>query len=680
MKIPGRKDRLSFFQNLYTEARAAQDEAFDMLERHFKQYRGDPTIDGNAGSAPEDATVVRNITYELIESQITTYIPTAKCVPMSASDRGDVLSLSIEKTVSAYRNKLPFEELNDQDERNTYVYGGSVWLVEWDESIITHDTAGDIKISCISPRHFVGQPYIYNIDDMEYLFVEFETTKEDLVRKYGVSEKDAEETVNEKSGDDDTATMVACYYKDEDDNICQYIWSGDVELRDMPDYYSRKRKYCKRCEKKKQLCECEKPSFVLLDEEYEELSADIVRSDGIVIPARMPVFDEYGQPIYEEVDEPILDDAGQAIAVFDEVSGVTLPMTEKVPVAKTEPTRLPFYKPKSFPVVIRKNTAKEDSVLGQSDCEFIRPQQQAINKVESRIVQKLVRAGITPFIPEDATVTLNNAVFGQLIRVKPGEQHQYGVINTQVDITNDIAEAERLYDQAKRILGISDSFQGHYDASAKSGIAKQTAAAQSAGRLDSKRALKNAAYARFDRIMFELLLAFADEPRPVSYKDALGRSQEVQFNRYDFLALDDNFEWYFDDEYLFSADASVDVFTDRATLWEVNLSNFQMGTYGNPQDPKVQLNYWLAQQKAHYPGAQDNVERVQRLIEEQAVMQRMQQQMAALESENANRAAYSDRLYEAARAQEAELRQHEKYAKYVEDEINKMNSEAGANG
>ena len=680
MKVPGRKDRLSFFTDLYTNAKAAQEDTFSLLERHYKQYRGDPTIDGNGGAPADNAEVVRNITYELIESQITTHIPSARCDKVSASDRGDVLSLSLEKTLNAYRNKLPFEELNDLDERYTYVYGGSVWLIEWDESQVSHDTVGDIRVCCLSPRHFVGQPYIYNIDDMEYLFLEFETTKEELVRKYGISEELAEETVNEQSGDEDTATMVICFYKDDEDNVCQYIWSGEIELRDMSNYYSRKREYCRRCDKKKQLCECEKPSYILVDEEYEELTHDIVRSDGLIIPASMPELDEYGRPVYEEIDVPIEDKNGAPMAAFDEVSGLTIPMTEKVKKAKTKPTRLPFYKPKSFPVVIRKNTGKEDSVLGQSDCEFIRPQQQAINKVETRIMQKLMRSGITPYLPEDASVTMNNSVFGQVIKVKPGEQHQYGVLDTQPNIANDIAEAERLYEHAKRTLGISDSFQGHRDPSALSGIAKQTAAAQSAGRLESKRALKNAAYARFDRIMFELLLAFADEPRPASYVDALGRRQEVEFNRYDFLALSDDFEWYYDDEYLFSVDASSDLATNREALWEVNLKNFQMGTYGDPQDPKVQLNYWLSQQRAHYPNAQDNVERVRKLIEEQAVMQKMQEQVTALEGENANLAAYGDELYQAAKAQEAELRQHEEYAKYVEDEINKINSEVGANG
>lgn len=668
MEVPGKKDRLAFFKDLYTNAKSAQEETFSLLDRHYKQYRGDPTIDGNGGVAAEDAEVVRNITYELVESQITTYVPSPKCTAVSISDRGDVLSRSIEKTLISLREKLPVEELNDLDERYTYIYGASVWFVEWDESEKTHDTSGGIKLYCLSPRHFVGQPYIYRIEDMEYLFIEFETTKEDLVRKYNVSFETAEDTVNESSGDDDTATMIMCFYKDDEDNICQYIWSGDVVLRDMQNYYARKREYCKRCDKKKELCECEKPAYFTVDEDYEVLMHDVVLSDGeTVIPKEMPMLDELGEAIYDQIEQPMLDEMGQEISAFDEVSGLTVPMTEMMPVAQREATKIPFYKPKKFPVVIRKNTAKEDSVLGQSDCEFIRPQQQAINKVETRIMQKLMRAGITPYMPEGASITLNNSVFGQLIKVKPGEEHHYGVIDTQVDITRDIIESDRLYDQAKRILGISESFQGHYDASAKSGVAKQTAAAQSAGRLDCKRAMKNAAWANIDRIIFELLLAFADEPRPVCYKDASGRTQEVQFNRYDFLALDDNFKWYYDDEYLFSADASVELSTNREAMWAQNLQNLQMGTFGNPQDPKTLHKYWLSQQRAHYPHAQENVEYFAYEIEkqEQAEMEAMQQM------------AVQDNLRAEALKQEQELREHGERSAMIENEINRINGGVG---
>lgn len=684
MKVP-KKGRLQFFKDLYDEAKIQQEDAFEELDKHYNQYKGDPSIDPlpgeNGVNTPMQATVVRNITYELIESQNTTYIPSPKCDALSYSERSTRCAMSAEKYLRSMRNALPVEELNDLDERYTYIYGGSVWLVEWDDSIKTHNTVGGIRLSCLSPRRFIGQPYIYRIDDMEYCFIEFETTKEDLVRRFDVKFDKLDDTSNDQNQDDDTATMYVCYYKDDDDNICQYIWSGEVELRDMENYYSRKREYCVRCGKKKQLCECEEPEIEVRDEEYEELAEDIVLSDGVtIIPAESPMYDEDGNPVIEEVEAAVTDNMGQIISAFDEMSGLTIPLMEPRQIQKTEPTRLPFYKPKSFPLVIRKNTSREGSILGQSDCEFIRPQQQAINKVESRIMQKLMKAGITPYVPDDATITLNNSIFGQVIRVKPGEAGQYGVIDTQVNISLDIMEADRLYDQAKRILGISESFQGHYDPSAKSGVAKQTQAMQSSGRLDSKRKMKNYAWSQIDRVMFELLLAFADEKRPAAFVDNFGYVQEVNFLRYDYLVQDEDGKWYYDDSYLFSADSSIDISTDRPTLWAENLANFERGTYGDPSDLKTQLMYWLNQQKAHYPFAQDNVERLKKAIEEQAQMQQMQQmlaqqqeQIALLQAENSNRAAYGDHIYNIAKGLEQDVKNHERYESYVADEINKFN-------
>ncbi len=52
------------------------------------------------------------------------------------------------------------------------------------------------------------------------------------------------------------------------------------------------------------------------------------------------------------------------------------------------------------------------------------------------------------------------------------------------------------------------------------GKAKQLQIQQAAGRLDSKRQMKNAAYAEIDRIIVQDYLAYADEPRPATFRDA----------------------------------------------------------------------------------------------------------------------------------------------------------------
>ena len=631
--------KLAFFQELYSEAKAASEELYEKLEQHIQQYKGSPKIDGSE----EEAKQVRNITYELVESQVTSYLPNPSVSPKMWSEKNERNAKSAETLLRNKRDELPFEKLNDIDERYNPIYGGSVWLTEWDNSIVTHNTVGDVKISCLSPQRFVGQPNIYSLDDMEYCFITFETTKEDIMRKYGVRPEVADEAESDENADEKTATLYVCYYKDEKDKICQYIWSGDTELLDIEDYFARKRRICKVCGKREELCKCEKPKLELQNEEYEELDRDIMLSDGSVIPAMSEVIKD-GQIVMETQKQQMVEQDGSM--AFEDIGGALAPLMADVSVPKTEPTRLPFYAPSKFPIVIRKNTSEEDNLLGQSDCEFIRPQQQAINKLESRIAEKLMGSGVYPIVPDSFTGEMDNSIFKRVFRAKHDTFQLFGRVDLQVDISRDIEQAERLYDQAKRILGITDSYQGQYDASAQSGKAKQIQVQQAAGRLDSKRQMKNAAYAEIDQIIFQYYLAYADEPRPATYRDAQGNLQNRIFNRYDFIERDEAGEWYYNDQYLFRTDATVDVDKSRELLWQENRQNFQQGAYGDPALPQTQLIFWQNMEKAHYPWANDNVERIKAEIQRQQEIAQYQAQIKALQGEVQNRAGYEGYLLE----------------------------------
>lgn len=619
-------NKLQFFKDLFENAKGQQSALRDDFDKWSKQYKGDLTIDGS----DEPALTGRNITYELIESQFSSYLPSTAVTPEVYSERNDRNAKSIERLLKNKRNQLPFEKMNDIDERYSPIYGGSIWLVEWDNSIKTHNTVGDVKITCWSPSHFVGQPCIYDIDDMEYCFITFETTKEDLVRKYGVSIDVADDTESENGGEtDETATVDVCYYKNDEDKICQYIWSGDTELQDIEDYYSRKVYVCKNCGRRKELCTCDKPDYELQDDEYEELDHDIVLSDGSVIPAASPVMKD-GQVVMEESQQQaILEDGSVAM---DEINGIMIPATVPVQVPKLERTKLPYYTPSKFPIIIRKNTSQEDCLFGQSDCEFIRPQQQAINKIESRILEKLMNAGVYPTAPEDYIGQFDNGLYKNVIKVGQGNYKLFGRIDLQVDLTQDISQSERLYQQSKRIMGITDSYQGQADSTAQSGKAKQIQVNQSAGRLDSKRKMKNAAYAEIDEVIFLYYLAYADEPRAMSYVDSMGRLQNAQFNRYDFIERDENGEYYYNTQYLFGTDLTGDVEQSRETIWSENRLNFQNGCYGNPQELETLLIYWQQMEKHHYPDARDMVERIRGIIEAQR--QQLERQLAAEQQKN----------------------------------------------
>ncbi len=632
--------KLEFFKELYDEARAASDAIYEKMSQNLAQYKGSDEIDGSVQRAKQ----VRNITYELVESQVTSYIPNPSVSPKMWSEKNERNAKSAETLLRNKRDELPYEKQNDIDERFNPIYGGSVWLVEWDESIISHNTVGDIKATCLAPPRFTGQPNIYEVSDMEYCFVEFETTKEDIVRKYGVSPEVADEAESDENADDKTATLYVCYYKDDEDKVCQYVWSGDKELLHIEDYYARKRFVCKKCGKRKELCTCENTEasdYEVQNEEYEEIDRDIVLSDGSIIPAMSEVIKD-GQVVMTTKTRQALTEDGRV--AMEDVNGVLVPIPIEVQVPKTEPTRLPFYRPSVFPIVIRKNTSQEDSLFGQSDCEFIRPQQQGINKVESRIMEKLMSSGVYPIVPRDFDMELDNSIFKKVFRASQGDIQLFGRVDLSVDISKDVMEAERLYDQAKRILGITDSFQGQHDSSAQSGKAKQLQIQQAAGRLDSKRQMKNAAYAEMDKIIFQYYLAYADEPRPAAFKDATGRIQNSIFNRYDFIERDESGEYYYNDEYLFSTDASYDMERSRELIWQETRQNFQQGAYGNPASLDTLLIFWLNMEKAHYPNARDNVERFRELIKQQQEMAQIQQNVADLQQEVQNRAEYEGYL------------------------------------
>jgi hypothetical protein len=116
------------------------------------------------------------------------------------------------------------------------------------------------------------------------------------------------------------------------------------------------------------------------------------------------------------------------------------------------------------------------------------------------------------------------------------------------------------------------------------------------------------------------------------------------FNRYDFLERDDAGEWYYNDEYLFSADASIDVDKQRETLWQENRQNFQAGAYGNPQDLETLLIFWQNMERTHYPFAHDNVERIKMTIEKQQLLQQMQAQLDSQNKELKTRREYEEYL------------------------------------
>ena len=611
MRIEGNK--LDFFAEKLERAKEAQATAETNFKKWLSQYEGDCKID----ESDVDAVMGYNVTYELIESTKSPAIPQPSVTPAVRSGKSIRCARTIEQLCKRILKELDFERMNDMDELVTYVFGGDPWATEWDESIKGPDVSGGIRVRPIGPRKFYPQPDVIHVDDMDYVFLAFNATRESLEREYGVTLAESEEATHDATESitnvEEVVTVNVCYYKGKDGEICKYTWSGDCELEDIEDYYARKIKKCTVCGQNEGICRCEKPKWETIELEYEELTEDVTTSDGTVIPAMVPLLKK-GQPVMEEKWVPTLDESGRTVTDDD-----GMPILSQTQVPKMVPNRIKWYKPKKMPVVIRMNVAKPDSVFGQSDCEFLRPLQQEINKVLSRMHEKVMKSGVTPVLPPDISENdeempgeyevLDNSIFDKAIKLAPGQtKDQYGVIDTQVAIGQDLTYFETLYIKAKRLMGITESYQGNADSSAQSGKAKQIQVSQSAGRLQTKRVNKQLFYSELFRIFFELSLAYSDEPRPVSYVDEFGEVQNLQFNRYDFLQYDERTgEYYYDDRYLFEVDTSATSEEDKETMWEMVMRMYQAGMYGALGSPEALIRVWTALEKYGLPFARENV-------------------------------------------------------------------------
>jgi hypothetical protein len=249
--------------------------------------------------------------------------------------------------------------------------------------------------------------------------------------------------------------------------------------------------------------------------------------------------------------------------------------------------------------------------------EIIRENQQECNKLTSRIHEAVMKSGAALIKPENAISTPSNGTFDDIYEITEGmDKTQFGLFSYSQDISQWLIERENQKEQAKRLLGITDSFLGQADNTAKSGYAKSLAIGQSAGRLASKKMMKQAHYADLFRIIFELYLAFADEPRQIHHDgDEMERADcamaaAERFNRYDFYEFDPKTgEWYIDDNFTFAVDQSgIAGEQQYPQLWELVKADYASGMYGDPSQIDTQICAWRHLERLRYPFAKNIVE------------------------------------------------------------------------
>lgn len=632
------QERLKVNETAYAAETARMDQR-EALYTGTKTLR--PMVPGDAKTT---AAHVRNICAELIEAQTDSSIPQPKVTARRSQDEGK--AKLIEDMLRNELDRMPFEQLNDIMGRTVPIQGGAAFLVEWDNTQRTHFTIGELAVSTLHPKQIIPQDGVYTgVEDMDYILLKIPQTKEYIQRRYGVELRDQREQEPEiKSAGgaaaEDLVTQYIAYYRNDKGGIGLYSWVNDTQLEDLEDYQARRLRRCVKCGAVEPLLtETELPEDFFSGQGADP-EAEVERLAGETRPRplrggrkKCPYcggsrWEETAED-YEELPTAVARSDGSTVGGMvrraqlseTETDALGLPVVELL----EEPVRVPFYKPDIFPVILQKNVSVYGRFLGDSDIDKIADQQNTTNRIESKIIDKLLKSGSYITLPDSASI---RADAEDMKIIRPGTAADAGLIGVydlQGNISQDLTYLAQVYEEARQVIGITDSFQGRRDTTATSGKAKEFAAAQSAGRLESKRVMKDAAYAALFEAMFKFKLAYTDEPRPVVSNDIHGNARYDTFNRYDFLEQDAAGEWCWNDQFLFSCDTSAPLASNREAMWQETRMNLQTGAFGDPSQLQTLILFWTKMELLHYPGAGET----RAYLEEELRRQQLQKQLSA---------------------------------------------------
>ncbi len=590
-KLPTEENKkLDKWKSRLEKARMAYESQLSCMKSWQELYDGTKRITKPKDTteyAKKDANNVRNVVYELIESQVDSSVPMPKVTAVHEEDTE--LARSIEHLLANYIKVLHLSRLNDTQERITPVLGGDFTHVEWDVSKGYHTTLGDLSVSERSPLQIIPQPGVIDIEKMDYLFVQMPQTRNYVKSRYGVEVEDAEEERPDlrdadKTTDTDNVTVNIAYYRNKKGGIGTFVWCDDYVLEELEDYQARQIEVCVKCGKTKDgdKCECGSTKFKRVSQDYEDMVDSITISTGQTIDpetqTEVPMVDENGLPMVDEMGNPMVE-------------------------MRMEKKKIPFYKPNCYPIICRKNVSRPRSLLGVSDVEVIRDQQESIKKYGSRILEESLKGGSIVTLPEDMQIETTDELL-KVARVRnPQDKALIDVISLTPSVQQDLAMLENNYQWAKSTLGITDAYQGKYDSSATSGTAKQYSINQAAGRLESKRVMKNDAWAQLYELMFKYLLAYADNKVPVTFKAEDGEQKYEYFDRYKFLRVDDAGEMYWNDEFIFETDPTSTMMMNREAMWNSIDVKYQAGAYGPIGETRTLLLLWKQLEANNYPNA-----------------------------------------------------------------------------
>ena len=368
--------KLDYWRDWLGRNETALGDAVRKMDEREALYRGETREitpltprDVKRGGQLRKTNHLRNIIAENIESEVSANIPQPKVTARRQSDEWRAKLL--EDMLRNELDRLPMETINDLMERTVPIQGGAYWLVEWDNSKRTHSTVGDVTVSMLHPKQVIPQDGVFgSVEDMDAVILKLPQTRAYIKRAYGkdVDEGEAEPEARTLDADADTAedmvTQYVAYYRNERGGIGKFSWVNDTVLEDMEDFEARRLRRCQSCgeiitDPEETRCPvCGAETIREGEEESEDVFTAITTGNGTQIPGAAAELDEMGLPLMK-------------------------------------PTVLPYYKPDVFPLFLQKNVSVVGRLLGDSDVDAIADQQNSVNRMEQKIIDRFVKAGRT---------------------------------------------------------------------------------------------------------------------------------------------------------------------------------------------------------------------------------------------------------------------------------------------
>lgn len=610
VNTPEEQILLNKFVALFSIAKGAKESNALANDENIAKWR--KAYYGTLGALNKDGSIskrksrqLRKIAYEFVESKIDNNIPLPKMSPKYKSDlplvqvTEDYLKYNIDNIFSKY--------LNDRSERSTYVDGTSWYKVWWDSLENSYETSGTVKVDVCLADQIVPQPGVSDWRQLEYIFELQQISLSRIYKLFGrritpISGDSSQMAEPAQQADLSTITMITCYYLNEDRIVGRFAWAQHSQqvICNEHDWQIRKLRTCTKCGQiVPQALEC--PICGSKSFKYENAKTEILDQN------LMEVYNPYD---VGETDDPDAKDE------------------YKSRVFLTKGTEIPYYRLRMLPFIPRPAVSSIESLYGVSEVMVLLELQDMTNKLYTKMTDKTLSSGAIVTKPQ--RVKINDTDDGiKQVDVRTYEESQ--MVQTKqimADTSQDIVAAQMLYDSAKASSGVTDSYQGKYDASATSGKAKEFAAMQSAGRIESLRIMKAAAFSGLYELVLKYLLAFSDESRRFVKVLPDGSTTEEEWNKYMFLDRDKYGELYYRDDFSFSSDPAATLETNRVAMWQEIQSQFIQGAFGNPQDPRTLELFWNMMDQQQYPlakmvlaGIKDNSQHLPPEIEQMLLQQ-----------------------------------------------------------